>query len=153
MQAAFAHNAAQGIQEPIIPADLEKSILVPRPDFEAWLARHDWTYHQIARGEFPSPYAALSDFQLGCLCSDAFLWATAFLREPDDPDHDEPYDFWEYQKESLCYTGSCVHKDGSEVGKTREIAFRDVLQLFNSPFIGPPLVPLVSPVNLYPLML
>lgn len=121
MQAAFAHNAAQGIQEPIIPADLAKSILVPRPDFEAWLARHDWTYHQIARGEFPSPYAALSDFQLGCLCSDALLWATAFLREPDDPDHDEPYDFWEYQKESLCYTGSCVHKDGSEVGKTREI--------------------------------
>ena len=45
----------------------------------------------------------------------------AFLREPEDPDHQDPYSLWEYQQESVRYTGHTVHYCGSEVGKTREI--------------------------------
>ena len=39
--------------EPIEQEDLEKDIRVPREDFEIWLEKLDWTYHQISRDEFP----------------------------------------------------------------------------------------------------
>jgi len=47
------------------------------------------------------------------------LWANMNLKEPDTM---QPYEFWGYQLESVNYRGGDVdHKDGAEVGKTREI--------------------------------
>jgi hypothetical protein len=102
-------------------ADLRKGILVPREIFELWLETWDWTIHQLARDEFPEPFTSLDEFQLACICADPVLWCQAFLREPEDPDHQDPYNFFDYQKESIRYPGHVFHKDGSEVGKTREI--------------------------------
>lgn len=108
--------------EPIESLDeLHKRIVIPREDFELFLQKHDWTYHQIARNEFPLPYTSIDEFQLACICADPVLWCQAFLREPEDPDHQDPYNFFDYQKESIREPGSVVHQDGSEVGKTREI--------------------------------
>jgi len=107
--------------EPISFSDLKKGIVVPKEYFEPWMQQFDWTYHQLARKELPYPFESLEDFQLACICADPFLWCTAFLREPEDPDHDDPYSFWDYQTESLRYKGNAVHKDAAEVGKTREI--------------------------------
>ena len=99
--------------------DLAKSILVPREDFEAWMQKYDWTFHQLARGEFPEGFTNLNEFQLGCIAADPVLWCMAFLKDLDNPD--EPYQFWDYQKESVRYRGNVLHEDGSEVGKSREI--------------------------------
>ena len=122
--------------EPIRLRDLKKDILIPRLDFELWLERLDWTFHQLARDEFPafmfsnyyaqrvslqSSFESLDIFQLACICNDPALWVPAFLREPEDPDHQDPYSLWEYQQESIRYTGHTVHYCGSEVGKTRQI--------------------------------
>ena len=102
-------------------SDLQKDILVPQEIFELWLETWDWTYHQLSRDEFPEPFSSMDEFQLACICADPILWCQAFLREPEDPDHQEPYNFWDYQKESIRYPGHTIHKCGSEVGKTREI--------------------------------
>lgn len=107
--------------EPIRLCDLKKGIIVPREDFELWLQRHDWTYHQLARSEFPEGFDSIASFQLGCICADPVLWVQCFLREPEDPNHQDPYNLWDYQKESLRYPGHTIHKCGAEVGKTREL--------------------------------
>lgn len=107
--------------EPVRIADLGKDILVPRPDFEAWLERFDWTFHQVARGEFPPGYVDLVEFQIGCICADPALWVPCFLREPEDPDHQDPWSLWDYQKEGLRYRGSKVYDCGAETGKSRDI--------------------------------
>ena len=114
--------------EPIRLRDLKKDILIPRLDFELWMAKLYWTFHQLARGEFPafmfsnyyaqrvslqSPFESLDVFQLACICNDPALWVPAFLREPEDPDHEDPYSLWEYQQESIRYTGHTVHYCGS----------------------------------------
>lgn len=106
-------------QEPVSLSDLRKGIIVPRAAFELWMQRFDWTFHQLARGEYPAGYQSLEEYQLGCICSDEVLWAAAFLREPDNPD--KPYTFWDYQQESVRYDGHTLHECGAEVGKTREI--------------------------------
>ncbi len=121
MIVAYAHHASDDAPAPVSLADLKKSIVVPRPDFEGWLEGHDWTIHQLARSEFPPGFSSLEECQWNCICGNPYLWCRMFLREPEDPDHEEPYNFWPYQVESLEHDGSCVHKDGSEVGKTREI--------------------------------
>jgi len=47
------------------------------------------------------------------------LWANMNLIEPDTM---QPYEFWRYQLASVNYrSGDYQHKDGAEVGKTREI--------------------------------
>jgi hypothetical protein len=107
--------------DPLCLKDFKKGIMVPKEHFEPWLERFDWTYHQLARGELPPPFESVEDFQLACICEDRFLWCTAFLRDPEDPDHDEPYSFWDFQVESLRYEGNVIHKDAAEIGKTREI--------------------------------
>ncbi len=115
-------RAAPAPLEPLRLRDfVRKEIIVPPEHFEPWMELFDWTYHQLARGEMPPPFESLKDFQLGCISSDPFLWCIAFLREPEDPDHDEPYSFWDFQVESLRYPGNVVHKDAAEIGKTREI--------------------------------
>lgn len=99
----------------------EKEIFVPYEDFEMWLQRYDWTYHQLARKEFPYGFDSLQKFQFGCITADRVLWAQFFLKEPTDPDYQEPFNLFDYQKESLRYSGPTIHKCGSGVGKTREI--------------------------------
>ena len=119
--------------EPISLNDLKKGILVPQEAFEAALCDFDWTWHQVARGEFPGNFKSLDQFQLGIVCEDPFLWCTAFLREPEDPDHNEPYNFFDYQLESLRWPGSTIHKCGAEVGKTREIVAWVMWKMFTCP--------------------
>lgn len=99
--------------------DLKKKIVVPKEYFEPWLEKHDWTFHQLARGEFPTPWKDLDEFQLGCLCADPVLWCRAFLKDQDNPE--KPWEFWDYQKESIHHKGNTLHECGAEVGKTREI--------------------------------
>ena len=134
--------------EPISFADLDKGLLVPRADFERWLQEHDWTYHQISRNEFPEITFAnyyteqfkpqqrittLGEFQLRCINNDPGLWVPFFLREPEDPDHLDPYTLWPYQLESMRCIDPTIHKCGAEVGKTREIIARTTWQAFTVP--------------------
>lgn len=119
--------------EPIKKADLEKGLLIPRETFDRVLADLDWTWHQVARGELPPPFRTLADFQLAIICEDPALWCPAFLREPEDPDHTDPYNFFDYQIDSLQYTGSTIHKCGAEVGKTREIIAWVSWQMLTTP--------------------
>ncbi|HJO56142.1 MAG TPA: hypothetical protein QF423_05665, partial [Candidatus Scalindua sp.] len=61
------------------------------------------------------------------------LWSRCFLREPEDPDHNDPYNFFDYQEESIRYDGHAIHKDGSEVGKTREIVAYSLYEAMTTP--------------------
>jgi hypothetical protein len=119
--------------EPVSIADLGKDIVIPRQDFEAWLEKWDWTIHQVARREFPAPYTSLEEFQLACICADPVLWVQAFLREPEDPDHQDPFGLWEYQKAALRYRGSKVYDCGAETGKTRDIIADNLYCAFTVP--------------------
>jgi hypothetical protein len=107
--------------EPIRLDDLKKRIVVPADVFERTLESLDWTWHHIARGEFPGSFESLEEFQLAIICDDALLWCQSFLREPEDPNHQDPYSFFDYQIESVQFNGNTIHKCGAEVGKTREI--------------------------------
>ncbi|WP_020675546.1 hypothetical protein [Geopsychrobacter electrodiphilus] len=110
-------------------SDLGKGILVPHATFERILENLDWTWQQLTRGEFPpaiyklgkDTHERLQLLQLAIICEDPLLWCTAFLREPEDIDHKDPYQFFDYQVASLRCETSVVHQDGAEVGKTREI--------------------------------
>ncbi|MBI5189941.1 MAG: hypothetical protein HZA22_04650 [Nitrospirae bacterium] len=118
----LATDARAGLVTPLTDLDsLKRSVIIPEEVFDAYLARFGWTWHQVARGEFPTGFRSLDELQLTIICEDPVLWAQSFLREPTDPDHQDPYSFFEYQKESLRYDGDALHEDGSEVGKTREI--------------------------------
>jgi hypothetical protein len=123
-------------------SDLQKGILIPREEFELWLETWDWTIHQLARDEFPAPFTSLDEFQLACICADPVLWCQSFLREPEDPDHKDPYNFFDYQKESIRHPGNIIHQDGSEVGKTREIVayglYKALITFDGSGLIGAP---------------
>lgn len=135
-------TATIDIIEPGTIEDLSKGILVPGKEWEAWLERWDWTYHQLARSEFPAPFESLDEFQGGCIASDPGLWTSFFLREPEDPDHQDPYALWEYQKTSIRYDGHTIHRCGAEVGKTREIIAYGLYKAFTiqngSGIIGAP---------------
>ena len=100
-------------------ADLGKMLIVPQATFEEELARMNWSWHQVARGEFPHPFESLEQFQVGIICADPVLWCAAFLRNPDDPD--QPWTYWPYQEGSIRHDGNTLHECGAEVGKTREI--------------------------------
>ncbi len=110
-------------------ADLGKGIIVPSEYFDKTLQEIGWSWQQIARDEYPREmgiqgndrHERLMFFQLAIISADPLLWCTAFLREPEDPDHKDPYQFFDYQIPSLMDAGSVVHQDGAEVGKTREI--------------------------------
>lgn len=118
---------------PINVSDLCKGIHIPKDTFEAVLESLDWSWHQVARGELPPPFESLSGFQLAIICDDPYLWCTSFLREPEDPDHKDPYNFFPYQLDSLRYSGSTIHKCGAEVGKTREIVAWVSWKMFTTP--------------------
>jgi hypothetical protein len=114
-------------------ADLRRAILVPEEIFDSTLRQLDWTWHAIARGEYPPPFKSLEAFQVAIICEDPFLWCQSFLREPEDPNHKDPYNFWPYQVESLRHAGSTVHKCAAEVGKTREIVAFVAYKAFTVP--------------------
>lgn len=119
--------------EPIKLDDVKKKIVVPRKNFEAILEELDWTWQQIARNELPGTFTSLEEFQIAIICDDPFLWCTAFLREPEDPNHQDPYNFFDYQLDSLKYDGNTIHKCGAEVGKTREINAWIMYRMFTRP--------------------
>jgi hypothetical protein len=110
-------------------ADLGKTIIVPEATFEHMLQALDWTWHQIARKEFPKPFTSLEEFQLAIICNDPVLWCAAFLRNPDEPER--PWTYWDYQEESIRYNGNTLHECGAEVGKTREIIGYILHKAFN----------------------
>lgn len=112
-------------------ADLGKTIVVPKSTFEATLRDLSWTWHQIARKEFPPPFTSLEELQLAIICADPVLWCAAFLRNPDEPDR--PWTYWDYQEESIRYDGNTLHECGAEVGKTREIIGYILYKVFNVP--------------------
>ncbi|MGE0156717.1 MAG: hypothetical protein AB7T17_06780 [Geobacter sp.] len=112
-------------------ADLGKAIMVPPESFDVTLKDLDWSWHQIARGEYPPPFTSLEELQLAIICADPVLWTTAFLRNPDDPDR--PWQFWDYQQESIRYPGNTLHECGAEVGKTREIIGYILWKVFTVP--------------------
>lgn len=111
--------------------DLKKKIVVPKEYFEPWLKKHHWTFHQLARGEYPEPWKDLDEFQLGCLCADPVLWAETFLKDPDDPER--RWQFWGFQKKSVRCDGNVLHQDAAEVGKTREIIAYILHKIFTTP--------------------
>ena len=136
------------VVEPVQQDELEKDIRVPRADFEFWLQKLDWTYHQISRGEFPDvmfrnyytnrvklkrPFLSLAEFQMACFCNDPILWCQVFLREPEDSNHKAPYNFFDYQIASLRYPSHTIHKCGAEVGKTREIVAYGIWKALTTP--------------------
>ncbi len=122
-------------------SDLGKGILVPQERFEQTLELFDWTWQQISRGEFPEDIYQLGKdhkerlqlFQWMIINRDPLLWCTAFLREPEDIEHKDPYQFFDYQIPSLMCQTSVVHQDGAEVGKTREIVAWTLWKNFNCP--------------------
>lgn len=90
--------------------------VVQRADFEWWLDQKGWNPHQLARGELG---LTTEQAVFVYVCEDPVLWAQAFLTEPDTG---EPYRFWKYQIPSMrAWDQDVIHKDGAEVGKTREI--------------------------------
>jgi len=111
--------------------DLGKAIIVPEETFDATLRDLDWTWHQIARGEYPPPFTSLEQLQLAIICTDPVLWCAAFLRNPDNPDR--PWVYWDYQEESIRYQGNTLHECGAEVGKTREIIGNILYKAFTTP--------------------
>ncbi len=129
-------RATIDIAEPTNIEDLQKGIRIPREEFELWLEKHDWTWHQLARNEFPDfhyrryytrkvkmkkPFTGSSAFQLACIANDRVLFARMFMREPDDPQHKDPYSLFDYQVKSARIQTHTIHKCGAGVGKTREI--------------------------------
>jgi len=94
-----------------------KDRCVVDPDgFEQWLAARGWVWQKLGRGEYG---VSLEEAQLRYVCEDPVLWCRAFMTEPDTG---EPYQFWDYQQESIrAWDQDAVHQDGAEVGKTREI--------------------------------
>lgn len=110
---------------------LRSEIVVPEATFEKTLDDLGWSWHQIARGQYPPPFTSLEEFQLAIICSDRVLWCAAFLRSPEDGK--SPYTFWQYQEESLRDTGNTLHQCGFETGKTREILAFILYEVFNKP--------------------
>ena len=115
--------------------DLKKNIIVPPEYFEPYLEMWDWTHHQVARGELPTGFISLEQFQLGCVCSFPVLWCQTFLRDPDDPLGQTPWQFFPDQKESLenFWNKDTIHGCGAETGKTREIVCLCMYYAFNFP--------------------
>ncbi len=124
------------LAEPASIEDLEKGIRIPREDFELWLEKHDWTYHQLARKEYPDfhyrryftrrvkmvkPFTNATAFQLACIANDRVLFGRMFMREPDDPNHKSGFNLFDYQAKSARIQSHTIHKCGAGVGKTREI--------------------------------
>jgi len=84
--------------------------------FEAWLEEQQMAWQPLSRGEYG---ITLEQAQMAYISQDPLLWCQAFLNEPDN---DEPYTFWDYQKPSVeSWQQDVIHQDGAEVGKTREI--------------------------------
>lgn len=97
-----------------VPPD---NFVVDEEDFVQWLGTKNMAWQPLSRGEYN---VTLEQAQLFYICEDMPRWCQAFMREPDT---DEPYVFWGYQLASArSYDQNVVHQDGSEVGKTREIA-------------------------------
>lgn len=86
-------------------------------DFDAWLQARDIAWQRLAAGDVAglTPELAYTIFA----SEEPVRWGELYLFEPDSGD---PYRFFDYQRESAAaWDQNCVHEDGAEVGKTREI--------------------------------
>lgn len=85
-------------------------------------APHGLNFEGLMRGDYHATDGSqLNVEQYAWMLTNArpHLWANMNLKDPDTM---APYEFWNYQLESVNYRqGDVVHKDGAEVGKTREI--------------------------------
>lgn len=94
---------------------LERGILAAA-DWEQFLAERGLSWKMLERGEYE--YSA-EDLLVVFVATCPLRWAEGYLVEPSSGD---PYRFFDYQRESLAaWRQDVVHKDGAEVGKTREI--------------------------------
>ena len=107
--------------------ELKGKLVIPQEIFDQTLEKNGWSWHQLARGDLEYSF---DDIQETIVCRRRDLWANVFLKEPDTGD---PYSFFNYQLESILYDGDCVHEDGSEVGKTRELMVILLHEAFTSP--------------------
>lgn len=94
---------------------LEGKLIIPQELFESVLEKNGWSWQEMARGDLPYSFEQIQE---NIVCSRRDLWANVFLKEPTTGD---PYTLFPYQVDSLLHDGDCVHEDGSEVGKTREL--------------------------------
>jgi len=85
-------------------------------------APHGLNFEALMRGDYHATDGSqLNIEQYAWMLTNArpHLWANMNLKEPDTM---QPYEFWDYQLASVNYRqGDVIHKDGAEVGKTREI--------------------------------
>lgn len=97
-------------------AQMHERCVVNVDEFDAWLAERGWAWQALARGEYG---VSIDDAQYLFVASDPVRWCNAFMDEPDTGD---PYTFFDYQIPSVrAWDQNVVHRDGAEVGKTREI--------------------------------
>lgn len=107
--------------------ELKGKLVISEEIFDDALAKNGWSWQELARGDLPYSF---DEIQETIVNRRRDLWANVFLKEPDTGD---PYSFFDYQLESVLYDGDCVHEDGSEVGKTRELMVILLQEAFTSP--------------------
>ncbi len=74
----------------------------------------------LQRGEYDQYGWTWQNAVLLYIMEDPVRWVSTFMEEPDSPG--TPYQFFDYQRESIrAWHQNVIHKDGAEVGKTREI--------------------------------
>lgn len=93
----------------------ERGVYEPE-EFDAWLRERGWAWQALERGEYELD---LTEALLLFTFEDPVRFAETYYVEPDTG---APYRFFDYQRESMrAWRQDCVHEDGAEVGKTREI--------------------------------
>jgi len=93
----------------------ERNVYAP-DEFEAWLDGRGWAWQGLDRGDYG---ITLEQALVLFVFEDPVRWCETYLIEPRTG---EPWKFFDYQRESLrAFAQDCVHQDGAEVGKTREI--------------------------------
>lgn len=84
-------------------------------EFEAWLAQRRWGWAQLERGDYA---VSLDEALVLFTTEDPVRWCETYLTEQSG----DPYRLFDYQRESArAWNQDVVHRDGAEVGKTREI--------------------------------
>lgn len=100
---------------PVLRQMEERGVFAP-DEFEVWLRERGWAWQGLDRGDYGM---TLEDALVAFVFMDPVRFCETFLIETRTG---EPWRFFEYQKASMrAFLQDCVHQDGAEVGKTREI--------------------------------
>ncbi len=93
----------------------ERGVYAPE-EFDEWLCGRGWGWQKLEAGDYG---LSLEHALILFTCEDPVRWCETYMVEPRTG---EPWRFFDYQKPSLrAWRQDVVHKDGAEVGKTREI--------------------------------